>query len=652
MQDIEAILNESLRLEAAEQFSRVLAHIVEARKAHPQQRVLAIRHGQLLERIKQPQAALALYRQLAEAQPQRQEPNLVIGTARCLVALKQYEQAAKMLEPVREKLPQNPQVLAALAACRRHKGALLEAEQLAQQALAAQADCKPARHELAQVQLANKEADTAIRTLEQNVLRADPHGDSIDLWIDTLRELKRERYLQERLQEAAEKFPRRVEFIFALGVQAHRAGEVSVARPAFEQADRLSPDNHRILHEWGVLERLAGDIDRSQALLARSLQLNPEQPAALRTFGSEHKYAYGDAEFTRLNYVAARLADVEPIDQIHLHYALAKALEDVNELDSAFRHYEIGGVKKLRLEPYNERATARMFTLMPKVVNAQNFEAGRQDGCDSEVPVFILGMPRSGTSLLEQIFSSHPDVFGAGELKHLGPVLDNIQFGPTRINLNEPEAFFAYEQNASWAQRGQRYVDQLQRLAKGPYQRIVDKMPGNFTMLGLIRAILPKARIIHSMRHPVETCLSNYRIHFAEGQLWSYNLRTLGRYYVRYWNLMQHWRQEFPDAFRDVHYEAVVADVEGQARQIIGYLGLPWDERCLTFYNTDRPVKTASVTQVRKPIYTTSVNRWRKYEHYLRPLLDELGDVVAQYEAMIAHLAPAAGSGAKNAVGA
>jgi tetratricopeptide (TPR) repeat protein len=424
-------------------------------------------------------------------------------------------------------------------------------------------------------------------------------------------------------------------------VQAHRAGEVSVARPAFEQADRLSPDNHRILHEWGVLERLAGDTDRSQALLARSLKLNPEQPAALRTFGSEHKYAYGDAEFTRLNYVAARLADVEPIDQIHLHYALAKALEDVSELDSAFRHYEIGGIKKLRLEPYNERATARMFTLMPKVVNAQNFEAGRQDGCDSEVPVFILGMPRSGTSLLEQILSSHPDVFGAGELKFLGAVLDNIQYGQNRLNLNEPEAFFAYDENASWERRGQRYVDRLQRLAGKPCKRIVDKMPGNFTMLGLIHAILPNARIIHSRRHPVETCLSNYRIHFAEGQLWSYNLRTLGRYYKRYWNLMQHWRQEFPHAMLEVRYEDNVADVEGQARRVIDYLGLDWYDGVLEFYNTDRPVKTASATQVRKPIYTTSTNRWRKYEKYLGPLLEELGDIVPQYEAEIAHLTPA-----------
>lgn len=642
MQDIDKIVRESLQLEAAERFTEALRQIQAARRSAPQDRTLAIRLGQLLERTKQFQQAVQVYRQLVEAQPNNQEGILLIGLARSLIRLNQYEQAARLFEQLRTKLPEHPDVLTGLATCRRHKGALLEAEQLVREALAHNEDFKPATHELAEIQISNKDDDAAIRTLERNVLRSDVYGDSIDLWLATLRRQKRDRYLQERLQEAAERFPNRVEFIFALGVQAHRAGEVPAARPAFERADQLSPNNYRILHEWGVLERLAGDIERSQELLARSLELQPEQPAALRTFGSEHKYVYGDAVFTRLNFAAARLADVPALDQVQLHYALAKAYEDVNELDTAFRHYEIGGVKKQRLEPYNERASARLFTLLPQTVNAKRLaeSPSQQEGCQSDIPVFILGMPRSGTSLLEQILSSHPDVFGAGELKYVGAVLDNIQYGSNRLNLNEPEAVFPYEENASWERRGQRYVDHLQRLAGKPYKRIVDKMPGNFTMLGLIHAILPNARIIHSRRHPVETCLSNYRIHFAEGQLWSYNLRALGRYYKRYWNLMKHWRQEFPQAMLEIRYEDNVADVEGQARRVIDYLGLDWYDGVLEFYNTDRPVKTASATQVRKPIYTTSTNRWRKYEKYLGPLLEELGDIVPEYEAEIAHLTP------------
>jgi hypothetical protein len=374
-------------------------------------------------------------------------------------------------------------------------------------------------------------------------------------------------------------------------------------------------------------------------LIGKSLALQPEQPAALRTYGTEHKYVYGDPEFTRLNYAAAKLADVQPIEQVHLHYALAKAFEDVNELDTAFRHYETAGMKKRRLEQFNERAAAQMLQAMMQLVNAGTLAEKPQQACLSEVPVFILGMPRSGTSLLEQILSSHPDIFGAGELKFMTGVLDNIEVAGRRIGLNDTEPVFEHALNASWEMRGQRYVEKLQKLAGKPYKRIVDKMPGNFTVLGLIHAILPNAKIIHSRRHPVETCLSNYRIHFAEGQLWSYNLRELGRHYKRYAKLMDHWRREFPDAMLDVRYEDIVADVEGQAKRIIDYLELDWNDNCLNFYNTDRPVRTASVTQVRKPIYTTSTNRWRKYEKYLGPLLEELGGIVPRYEAEIAHLA-------------
>ena len=643
MASIQESIKESIALERAQRFADALALIRQCRQQNPGSRELAIRHGQLLEATKQHAQALGLYRSLFDAQPEQQEATLLIGMARCLLQVKQYDHANRLLVQLQEKVPNDPDVLTGLATCRRHKGALTDAEGFVQTALKARAGFQPALHELAEIQIANKEDDAAITTLERNVLREDLFGDSIDLWLATLRRLKRDRYAQEKLEDAAARYPKKVEFVFALAVQAHRLGEVTAARPLLERANELSPDNYRILHEWGVMERTAGKIERSQELLARSLELFPEQPAALRTFGSEHKYAYGDPVFTRLNYTAARLADVTPIEQIHLHYALAKAFEDVNELDTAFRHYEIAGAKKKRLEPYNEKNSARVFMVMPKVVNAKTYALAPQSGCDSEIPVFILGMPRSGTSLLEQILSSHPDIFGAGELKFLPAVLDNIQYGHNRINLNEPEAYFPYDDNASWELRGQRYVDRLQKLAGSrPYKRIVDKMPGNFTMVGLIKAILPKSRIIHSRRHPVETCLSNYRIHFAEGQHWSYHLRELGRYYKRYWELMQHWRQEFPDAMLEVRYEDNVADVEAQARKVIEYLGLQWNDSCLEFYNTDRPVKTASTSQVRRPIYTTSTNRWRKYEKYLGPLLEELGDIVPQYEAEIAHLAPKA----------
>jgi tetratricopeptide (TPR) repeat protein len=639
MQDLKTTIQESLDLEKAQRYSDALQHIHKARRHHPTARALIIRHAQLLESMKEHRQAQMIYESLAKAKPQELEPMVALGLARTWLALGRTKEAGEMFAKLGEKFGKNSDVLTGTATITRLGGNIAGARALVGKVLLEHPGDKAATHEMAQVQLAAGETEAAIKTLEANVLREDLYGDSIDLWISKLRELKRERYLQEKLEEAAAKW-QRVEFYFALAIQAHRAGEISIARPNFARADQLSPNNYRILHEWGVMERIGGDIAKSQELLSRSLELNAEQPSALRTYGTEHKYVYGDPVFTRLNFAAAKLADSEPVDQVHLHYSLGKAFEDVSELDTAFRHYEMAGLKKRRIENYDESQSIKLFDVVPQAVNKKTRELAPQDGYDSETPVFILGMPRSGTSLMEQILSSHPDTFGAGELKLLPAAVDNMQYGMNRMNLNEPEPAFHYDKNATWRERGEWYVQRLEKLADKPYKRIVDKMPGNFTLLGFIPAILPNAKIIHSRRHPVETCLSNYRIHFAEGQHWSYNLRELGRYYRRYWNMMQHWREQFPEAMLEVRYEDNVADVEGQARRLIDYLGLPWYEGVLEFYNTDRPVKTASASQVRKPIYTTSTNRWKKFEKYLTPLLEEIHDIVELYESGVDKAVP------------
>lgn len=638
MQDVQTLIHESRQLEQAQQFGEALNLLNQARRSYPGSRPLALRLGEFLERIKRYDAALELYDNMIEAADGSVEPAVTLGRARALFAVAKVREAAEIFDSLPDVLPDEPDVYTGMAGVRRELGNIQDAKLFVGRALMLAPGDQRAVHELARIQLAAGDKENAIKTLEGNCIREDQFGDSLDLWLDTLRDLRRERYIQEKLEYAAKQWPHKVEFIFGLGVQAHKAGEVSKARPALEQADRLSPNNHRILHEWGVMERVAGNLEFSQQLLARSLDLNPEQPATLRVYGTEHKFQYGDKEFTRLNYAAARIAESEPMEQVHFHYALGKAYEDVTELDTAFRHYEAAGQKKRKSERYDERGTSMMFNVLPQVVNAKALEAYRETGCQSDVPVFILGMPRSGTSLIEQILSSHPDIFGAGELKFVPPAVDNIRYGNNRLNINEPEPAFPSEANASWLARGEWYLEKVMALADKPYKRIVDKMPGNFSMVPLISAMLPNAKIIHSRRHPVETCLSNYRIHFAEGQLWSYNLRELGRYYRRYWQLMKFWREQFPGVMYEVRYEDNVADVEGQARKLIDYLELPWNEGVLKFYDTDRPVRTASATQVRKPIYKSSTNRWRKFEKYLGPLLEELGDVVPEYEAEIAHL--------------
>ena len=396
-----------------------------------------------------------------------------------------------------------------------------------------------------------------------------------------------------------------------------------------------SPNNYKILYELGVLERIAGNIARSREYLGKVLDAKPDHAAALRTYSTDHKHQYGDTVFSRLNTVAANITAMTISDQTQLHFALGRAYDDVGELEASFRHYAVGGAKRKKEMPFKEQSNVRMFNVMKTVVNHDSMAQIEQGGCTSDLPVFILGMPRSGTSLIEQVLSSHPDIFGAGELKYMTSALENIDILGRRLKFGEVEAAFPHEQNASYKDRGEWYVAKLKEASLGEYKRVVDKMPGNFNFAGLIGKVLPNAKIIHSRRHPVETCLSCYRIHFAEGHQWSYNLSELGRYYKRYWELMSHWREQFPGLLHEIRYEDNVANLEPQARSLIDFLGLDWYDECLKFYETDRPVKTASAAQVRQPIYNTSTNRWRKYEHLLGPLLEEIGDIVNLYEAQL-----------------
>ena len=625
------LIAQALQAEKKEGIGVALTKLREAAKKNPNDQRITFHIASLLEKTKNYQIALGHYQRIAEKH-EKIPPDVALGMARCFLALKRTNHAQKLFDLLNEKGPKNKEVLLGLAGCKRLQKDLETAEKLVRESLQMDPAFMPARHELAEVLFAKDKFDEALAVVEQNVFRQDLYGDSLDLWMLKLRDNKREKYMQDQLESLTKKYPKKAEFIFAYAVAANRAGEITLALPALKRANELLPNNSKILYELGVVERINGDIEESQELIRQSLKLRPDFPAGLRTYGVDHKYAYGDEEFRRLNRVMAGLAEMSDEDQVQMHFALGKAFDDVGDLDASFAHFGIGGAKKRRIETYNEKSSARLFQIMEKVVSKAFFESNTERGCDSEIPVFILGMPRSGTSLLEQILSSHPDVFGAGELKIMTSVIENISVGQTRLRLNDVEAAFPYEENATYEARGRRYVEQVIRLAPKPYKRIVDKMPGNFNFAGLIHKVLPNAKIIHSERHPVETCLSCYRILFAEGQQWSYNLRELGRYYKHYWRLMRHWRETLPGVIYEMRYEDTVADVEGQARAVIDFLGLEWTDSCLKFYETERPVKTASASQVRKPIYNTSVNRWKKYEKYLQPLLEELGDIPKQYE--------------------
>lgn len=417
------------------------------------------------------------------------------------------------------------------------------------------------------------------------------------------------------------------------------------------QAVGLAPDSasgHKtlgqVLQALGQLEEAAAALDRAatlpgtvaeEALVARASLLmeagNTEEaiaafehalerfPGSVRVMAARadtRKYHRGDSDITAMEAALVRTIKPSLSDQMSLHFALGKAYLDTDDSVQAFVHLDQGNALKRATFHYDAGATSAWMRKIVAAYTPALMDRFKTAGAASDRPVFILGMPRSGTTLAEQILSSHRGIHGAGELAALRHAVDTAGTFPDALAQWSAEDL---------ARIGRDYLSRIAHLAPDA-QRVVDKMPANFLYAGLIPLILSGARIIHCRRDPVDTCLSCYSKHFAGEQLFSYDLEELGRFHLDYQRLMAHLRTILPpERFLEVDYESVVDDLEGQARRLIAFVGMPWDDACLSFHKTRRVVRTASVSQVRQPIYATSKGRWRRHAAQLGPLLTALG---------------------------
>ena len=412
---------------------------------------------------------------------------------------------------------------------------------------------------------------------------------------------------EEPLRRALKLKPSYLEARLSLGLTCALLGRSAEARDCYEKVLRSAPRNARAIVGMGQLASLEGRFAEAEAAVRRALEIEPRASYARAALVWLRKMTSADADWVK---GAEEIAggSLAPIDEATLRFAIGKYYDDVGDYPSAFRSYERANeLHKLSARPYDRAGRTRFIDELIPLWTPEAITSASAAGSDSERPVFVLGMPRSGTSLVEQIIASHPLAYGAGELsfwqmRHEGA------FRQGRLT------------EAARRKLAQQYLQVLSRHSANAL-RVVDKTPFNADYLGLIHAVFPKARILFLQRDPIDTCLSCYFQQFPVVLDWSMDLGDLAHYYRETQRAAAHWHRVLPAAsILDVPYAQLISDPETWTRRIIEFIGLPWDEHCLEFYKTNRPVNTASVWQVRQKIYKSSVERWRNYGKFIGPL--------------------------------
>lgn len=389
---------------------------------------------------------------------------------------------------------------------------------------------------------------------------------------------------------------------------------------------RVKKDYFEALNNKGSILSVMGKMQDAFAFYEKAIKANPEYGKPYYNIATGHKFIKGDKFSKLFDEVEPCIDDLPVSDQMNLNFAFGKYYEDIENYDKGFKYYLKANQLKRSTLNYSIENLENSLTTIAKMLPVDGeWRHQTSIGNPSDVPVFILGMPRSGTTLVEQILASHPKVFGAGELKLANTAVGGLNVNTEGLFPEDPVQRRQLELDLT--RRGDRFVEDIKAYSPGS-AHVTDKMPQNFRCLGLLHLMMPNAKIIHCKRHPVDTCLSNFRILFGEQVDYTYSLEEIGRYYVGYSKLMDHWKKALPDRFLDVQYEDVVDDMETQARRILDHCDLEWDDACLSFHKTRRNVHTASTTQVRQPIYKGAVGRWERYGDLLAPLLKVLKPVM------------------------
>ena len=392
------------------------------------------------------------------------------------------------------------------------------------------------------------------------------------------------------------------------------------------------PAQPKIWLSYGHALKTNGREPDSIDAYKKSIELQPSLGEAYWSLANLKTARFNEKEIKAMRLQLER-ADLPADDRLHLHFAMGKALEDQREYAASFEHYALGNQLRRGQMRYQPDEMSAHVALIKSLFDAQFFADRKEYGAAAPDPIFIVGLPRAGSTLLEQILSSHSQVEGTMELPDIAGIARSLFDKGKKSQTSGYSAVLATLDADQCRELGERYLSQtrIQRKTAAPF--FIDKMPNNFAHIDLIQLALPRAKIIDARRHPLGCCFSGFKQHFARGQGFTYSLEDIGRYYRDYVELMAFFDEVLPGRVHRVIYEAMIDDTEGEVRGLLDYCGLPFEDDCLRFYENERDVRTASSQQVRKPIFRDGVDHWRHYEPWLDPLKNSLGSVLDAYPA-------------------
>jgi len=510
-----------------------------------------------------------------------------------------------------------PQLLAPATALT--EGRLADAERLLRVHLARQPDDPPALRMLADLAMRALRWDDAAELLDRCLARApDFTAARHDLAVVRHEQHRHGEALAE-LERLLATEPRNPAYLNLKANVLGRAGDHVRAIEAFEAVLADYPSNPRIWMAYGDALKTAGRTEDGIAAYRHSLALAPGFGEAWWSLANLKTIHFAPADLAAMQSQLAR-TDLSADDRLHLHFALGKALEDAEQFEASFDHYAEANRVRRAIVPYDAAATTEYVERVSSIFTEDFVEPRRDWGCEAEDPIFVVGLPRSGSTLVEQILASHSAVEGTMELPDVIDIARSLATRPgTTARPGYPDVLARLDAT-ELRTLGEEYLRRTRLHRRSGRPRFIDKMPNNWMHVGLIHLMLPNARIIDVRREPMACGWSCFRQQFARGQEFTYSLEDIGRYYRDYLELMAHFDTVLPGRVLHVRYERLVEDTEAEVRRLLAHCGLPFEPACLRFHETTRAVATASSEQVRRPIYREALDQWRHYEPWLEPL--------------------------------